>query len=138
MTTKQQERAEAIEFLSKHCKPGTRVYTSVTHVARSGMSRSIKVFVVDRTKEIMDISGWVGRAIDEPRDHKNGGVKVSGCGMDMGFHIVYNLGRVLFPDGFHCTGANCPSNEHSNKPYPKRDGRMEHHDGGYALRLSWL
>lgn len=31
-------------------------------------------------------------------DHKNEGVKVDGCGMDMAFHTVYSLSSVLFRD----------------------------------------
>lgn len=134
----QQDKAEAIEYLRKHIKPGDSVYTTVTHVSRSGMSRSIKVCVV-MGNEIVDVSGLVGRAIDEPRDHKNGGVKVGGCGMDMGFHVVYRLGHVLFPDGFKCCGERCQSSDHCNKPTCKRDGRTMHKgDSGYALRQEWI
>jgi hypothetical protein len=39
--------------------------------------------------------------------------------MDMGFHAVYTLSSVLFPEGFN-------------------DGRDKHRDGGYALRHEWL
>ena len=33
-------------------------------------------------------------------DSKREGVKVGGAGMDMGFHLVYNLAAVLFDDGY--------------------------------------
>jgi hypothetical protein len=46
------------------------------------------------------------------------GITVGGGGMDMGFHLVYNLGRVLWPFGFKRAGKRC--------------------DGGYALRQEWL
>lgn len=44
---------------------------------------------------------------------------MNGCGMDMGFHLVYSLSRVLFSPkqgGFECLGIGhyCPSNDHSN------------------------
>lgn len=134
----QQDKLDAIEYLRKHIKPGDRVYTTLTHVSRSGMSRSIKVCIVVGD-EIVDISGWVGRALDEPRDHKRGGVKVGGCGMDMGFHVVYCLGRALFPDGFRCCGERCQSHDHNNPPHPKRDGRTMHKgDSVYALRQEWI
>lgn len=61
----QQDKAEAIEYLRKRIKPGDRVYTTVTHVSRSGMSRSIKVCIVVGD-EIVDVSGWVGRATVAP------------------------------------------------------------------------
>lgn len=30
---------------------------------------------------------------------KRDGIRVSGCGMDMGFHLVYNLSLVLYGSG---------------------------------------
>jgi hypothetical protein len=60
------------------------------------------------------------------RDGKREGLRVSGCGMDMGFDIVYNLGRFLFPkgDGKTVTGRNGDT-----KPET---------DGGYLLKQEWL
>jgi hypothetical protein len=29
------------------------------------------------------------------------GIRVGGCGMDMGFHLVYTLSRALFDDGYY-------------------------------------
>jgi hypothetical protein len=35
------------------------------------------------------------------RLNKNGnGLVVGGCGMDMGFHAVYTLSRILYNDGY--------------------------------------
>lgn len=39
---------------------------------------------------------------------------MNGCGMDMGFSLVYDLGRVLFRDNFRCIGKGCPSSDHDN------------------------
>ena len=69
----------------------------------------------------------------------DGAVKITGTGiMDMGFALVYDLSRTLYPDGFECIGkdAQCPSNDHSNgdRNYAKHN----HKDGGYALRQRWL
>ena len=46
----------------------------------------------DITWDVMHVLGY-------RRSDKTGGLRVSGCGMDMGFHVVYNLGYVLWPDG---------------------------------------
>ncbi len=73
----------------------------------------------------------VGRALDLRHWKQNGreqdALVVGGCGMDMGFHIVYNLGRVLFPDGFKVEGRG-------------RNGDTSgwDKDGGYALNHRWL
>ena len=65
-----------------------------------------------------------------------------GCGMDMGFELVYNLGYALWPNGYTCTGDSkefgkrCRSNEHSNGD---RNYQPHHHtDGGYAFRQEWI
>lgn len=114
------ERAEAVARLRKLLRPGSEVYTVIKHVARSGMSRQIALMVV-RKKEIWDISGFVATALGWRWVDSNA-VQVSGCGMDMAFHIVYELGRVLFPEGGPAEVSG-------------RRGRPGQHepDGGYLL-----
>jgi hypothetical protein len=134
-------KEKALTTLHAFIKPGSTVYTTVMHVSRSGMFRVIKVVVTD-DDGAHDLSGFVARAIGSKFDQR-GGVAVGGCGMDMGFHVVYNLSRAMFADGFPCTGSDeygsrCPSNDHSNERV--RDftpGRM-HSDPGYALNHRWL
>lgn len=161
MTTKAQtEREEATAFLRERIKPGETLYTIVRHVARSGMSRKISALQLEGAQH-WDWSLKIGKAIGMPVDRDLGAVKVGGCGMDMGFHLVYELSRCLFPDGFGCIGKGCPSNDHSNgdrdytphgafvpwKAEKKASGLYDvesqshkhwHRDGGYALRQRWL
>lgn len=111
---KERDAHEAQEFLRAIIAPGDTIYTILRHVSRSGMSRSISCMIIDKDGEPVDVSGFVARAIGERFDRDNGGVKVGGCGMDMGFHLVYTLSYTLFPDGFGCVGARCPCNDHSN------------------------
>ena len=75
------------------------IYTSILSVSASGMSRTIKVLLVEDGR-IRDISYAASVAL-QWSEGKNGGVKVGGCGMDMGFHLVYLLSSVLFADGYH-------------------------------------
>lgn len=144
------ERDEAIEKLHEILKPGDTVHTVVTHVARSGMSRSIRAIVV-KDNEPIDISWLVARLGIGRMDRDNGGVRMTGAGMDMGFALVYDLSYHLFPGGFGCIGERCPSNDHSNgdRDYtPHMNGAPNtftpgyvghwHRDGGYALRHRWL
>jgi hypothetical protein len=147
MTTKteKQERLDhATAGLNKWLKPGDTVYTLVTHVARSGMSRSIKVFVM-LDNEPVDITWHTMMLLDLKIDQNNGGVKMGGCGMDMGFALVYDLSRVLFRDKFECIGDHeqyakrCPSNDHVNSGPGRNDYTPHmHSNGGYALRQRWL
>ena len=128
-------RQEAIERLSQLLKPGDTVWTAVKHVSRSGMQRTIACYLfVDN--EPRWISRTVQRATDNGWDDKRDGVKIGGCGMDMGFELIYQLSSTIWTDGFFCIGDGCPSNDHTNGdrsyvPHP-------HRDGGYCLRQRWL
>lgn len=152
MTTKAQqaERTEALERLRAMLKPGTRVYTKVLHVSRSGMSRRISAYVI-RDGEPYELDWLINRAGLE-RQHRDGGLVLGGCGMDMGFALVYGLSRAIFRDGYPCNGRDsnytptgrrskvgrCESGEHNGpdgKPYSR--GLM-HSDAGYALRQAAL
>ena len=98
MTTKQDtKRAEARDFLLTRIQRGDTLWTSVRAVARSGMSRKIQVFVI-RDNEPWNVSAYVADALGVQVDRDVLAVKVRGCGMDMGFHLVSSLSRCLFPD----------------------------------------
>jgi hypothetical protein len=127
--------AEAMAHLREVLKPGDTVYTQVRHVSTSGMSRRISCYVI-RNNEPWNISGLVGRVLESKVDRNELSVHVGGCGMDMGFHLVYSLSRTLFRDTFDCVGKDCPSNDHSNGD---RDyAPHAHSDGGYALKQRWM
>lgn len=114
---KEQMKASLLEFI----QPGTKIYTICDSVAKSGMSRKIRCFVV-RDNQIADITYTVSVVTGIKID--GGSLRVSGCGMDMGFHIVYTLGACLWPEG-------------TDKPHGKRNGEDDS-AGGYALKHSWL
>jgi hypothetical protein len=132
--TKQQEREreEAREELRGFFKPGDTIYTVLRHRSASGMYRVIDAFVM-RDNEPRRISYTVAKAIGFRYDERHEGVGVGGCGMDVGFEVVYNLGYALFPNGFDCVGEHCPSNDHRN-----RVESMHHTEGGYALTQRWM
>ena len=135
------ERDEAITKLREHFKPGDTVYTVLDHVSASGMTRHIRVVLPftrdDGTVDFLHPNYLVGKALGVRQAKRGDGLVVGGCGMDMGFHLAYNLGRVLFSEGFDCVGERCPSNDHSNGD---RNYAPHRHtgDGGYALRHRWV
>ena len=112
---RESSRAFLLEVFSKQDRP--TVFTILRHVSASGMSRDISLFTV-HDGEILNIT-WhaskVSRANSSLRK-RNGYnvVRVSGCGMDMGFHSVYSLSTALF----------CPN---------KYD-----HDSAHKLNQRWL
>jgi len=131
------------EALLKLLEPTMTIYTTIKHCSQSGMTRHIACYVAvidDRTKQptIRDISWYVANITDRKRA-TNGGVKIGGCGMDMGFALVYDLSQVLFPKGFKCLGDNCGANDHTNNYKCDRvKNKHYHRDGGYALNQEWL
>ena len=134
-------RQEAIDRLKEWIKPGDTIHTQIKNVSRSGMSRVIQVIKIDCDPErkeptILYLGYNVAQACDMRYDRNREGVKIGGCGMDMGFAIVYDLSATLFSDGFDCIGSGCPSNDHSNGDRDYTPHR--HTSGGYALRHRWL
>src|SRR3990167_8029783 len=115
MTTKAQkqtEREEAIAVLRAVLKPGDTVYTQLKHVSRSGMLRTIQAVRIRSCDERGNVAafwfGWhAAKVLAYPFDERREGVKVNGCGMDMGFYLVYSIAYALWPEGFDCTGDGC-------------------------------
>lgn len=147
MTKTQTEKEKAIAELRKELKPGDTVYTKLLHCAKSGMMRIVDVIVI-RDNEPLRYTWAAAKAAGFSYNTKHEGIRVDGCGMDVGFEVVYNLSHVLFPDGFKCIGyeARCPSNDHSNDYMDNKGKSREelystervHKSGGYALRHRWL
>lgn len=130
--TRKQERDEAIEQLREALSPGDEVYTILRHVSRSGMSRSISLIINATNSDGVGVSPWdisylAARAMGDRVDRDRGGIKISGAGMDMGFALVYNLGRTLWPEGFDTWEG-----------YWRNEPLTHDPDGGYALRHRWL
>ncbi len=113
--TKKQEkenaRHEAIATLRRMgVKPGTDIYTIVTHVSKSGMQRHIRCYLPTietgtdlktdkktRKPSITNITRLVSLACDiRLANGYNWDLVVGGCGMDMCFATVYNLASVMF------------------------------------------
>ena len=92
------DRNYAIERLLTHyVKPGTKVYTIMRHVSSSGMSRNISL-VIANGDEVIDITYYAAHALGDKLIESKGhrAIRQHGCGMDMGFNLVYNLSSVLF------------------------------------------
>lgn len=104
---------EARESLAKLVSRGDTVYTILRHVSRSGMSRSISMFVI-KDGEPVELDYWASRLLGNRFDQDNGGLKIGGAGMDMGFALVYNLSVAMF----------CP-------------GKYDH-NSAYSLKHRWL
>ena len=112
---KKAQKTQALESLRRifDAAPGgdNRVYCVLRHVSASGMSRRIDFYII-RDNKPQYLTGLIGQALDY-RLHDRGGLIVGGCGMDMGFHVVYSLSSALYDS----TKGN---------------------DGGYTLKSEWI
>ena len=148
-----EDREEARARLLRDLKPGDTLFTILRHCSRSGMRRRISL-VKQVTYRSQSEGGTIHRpdighydysaaaVLGNSTDGNGEGIIVHGCGMDMGFHLVSSLSRALWPDGFGCIGAGCPSNDHANgdRDYTKHTKRAPHwHNAGdYALQHRWM
>ena len=92
-------KEQAIEQLREEIKEGDTLYTQLNHVSKSGMTRHIAV------RQIKDDYpyNWtyvVAKALGSKVSDRYDGIKREGCGMDMGFDLIYNLSHVLYGDGY--------------------------------------
>lgn len=127
MKYSKEEKQESLERLRNWIKKGDTLHTTVRHVSRSGMmryitTRHLKPFHREHGEQKIDVSisnydYHIARVLDLPEAPNYQGVKVGGCGMDMGFHLVYSLSRELFRDE------------------PKGEGDRDH---GYWINQEWL
>jgi hypothetical protein len=115
-------RQSTIDELKQWIKPGQTVYTNVQHVSRSGMLRNISVYIVKDDR--IHCIDWYVSIVTGRSTAKDGSIKCHGCGMDMGFDLVYSLGRAMWPNG-------------TETPHGTRNGEPDT-CGGYALKQSAL
>lgn len=93
------EKSESIETLRKLLAGDAKpvIYTVLRHVSSSGMTRDISLIYI-KNGEPYHINYSAAKATGDRLVSRNGhdAIRVQGCGMDMGFHIVYGLSSVLF------------------------------------------
>jgi hypothetical protein len=99
------EQNEAKERLLGWIKRGDTVYTICDHVSRSGMMRHIRLVVPligdDGKIHFVHPNFATATVLGYSQVKKgNAALKVGGCGMDMGFSVVYALAQTLFGDGY--------------------------------------
>jgi hypothetical protein len=146
-----QQRERLLDLL----KPGDTVYTILRHVSRSGMMRHVSLYTIkDAGPVYLDysVACVLGNSLADR------GVKVGGCGMDVGFHLVYNLSAKLFPEGFgmKCEEPGCTFRPKTKEEADEANALAGHgitphvfygrngdksgwdEDGGYALLQRWM
>jgi hypothetical protein len=98
---RERSRAYLLELFNAQEIP--MVSTIIRHVTASGMSRDISLVSVNDRGQIVNLAWHIDKVCTTGSlKERNGSrvIRVSGAGMDMGFHIVYNLSLVLYGDGY--------------------------------------
>jgi hypothetical protein len=96
------ERGKEIEaqgYLLECIREGDTIYTVLLSVSSNGMNRHIMT-VIRTEKGVRNISRLIAQALGMKFNNDKNCISISGCGMDMGFSIVYDLGSVLFNAGY--------------------------------------
>lgn len=134
MNKKQAAQKQAVDTLKQWgLVDGTTVYAKVNNVSRSGMSRNISLYIIEGktakddvyvNPRMIDISYHAAKALEWGyKEGYNGGIRVSGCGMDMLFHTVYSLSYVM---GYGALDQSGSADKNINK------------EGYYGLRYRQL
>ena len=92
-------KEEAIRKLKEEVKEGDVLYTQLHHVSKSGMTRHISVRCL-KDNYPYDYTYLVSKALGWKIGNRYEGIKMGGCGMDMGFHLISSLSRVLYDDDY--------------------------------------
>jgi hypothetical protein len=103
MTTHRDElKARFIEELRIIYPKGSKVYTVLRHA--TAMRRTVSPIGISKNGDHLQIADWsykVATVLGWNLDRKRAGIIVTGCGMDMGFHLVHSLSSILYEgDGF--------------------------------------
>lgn len=85
--TKQLLKEKAYSSLLQY--KGRKVFASITSVARSGMSRWLKFYILDTDKKT-EITKYIANFLDYRHEWEKG-LQVGGCGVDMIFSVLSNL-----------------------------------------------
>lgn len=84
--------------LRKLAPAGSTIYTIVRDVSRSGMTRWISpIAIIDG--EPHHLAAYASRVLGR-KWRNDQSVKCSGCGMDMGFELVYSIAQAIWGDGY--------------------------------------
>lgn len=93
--------AHALKNAPKDANGKPVFYVVARHVSKSGLSRVLSVYYFETKAQAMFHLNYVAAILLElPMDRKYDGVKLSGCGMDMGFELVYRLADVATGNGY--------------------------------------
>lgn len=103
MKVSKSEREEALARLREWMPRGSTVHTICRHVSRSGMQREIGLVVIrvdGKRIETLHPNNAASKVLGWRLSKDRDALIVGGCGMNMGFHTVYELAAAIHGDGY--------------------------------------
>ena len=117
-TLNQQQQA-AMDDLHWLLKPGDTVWSLNRHTSASGMTHCFDFYTI-QDNQLLRLTHLICVVCEYRQDTRHGyALKTTGCGMDMAFQVIYNLGQAMWPDG-------------TPEPHGMRNGEPDT-VGGYAF-----
>jgi hypothetical protein len=89
------EKTEAVARLREWLKPDQVVFCILRNRSASGMSRTIQLVTFTDDMQPLFLGYNAHLATGHGWDEKREGVRVGGCGMDMGFALVDDLSAAV-------------------------------------------
>ena len=117
-TKRNPQQEAAIGELHMYLKPGSNVFSVWRHTSPSGMTYWFDFYTIIDNEPIR-LTYLMCVACGFKYDIYREALKTQGCGMDMAFDAVYNLGMAMWPQG-------------TAEPHSTRNGEPDT-CGGYAL-----
>lgn len=93
-TQKREQKENSLATLKNLVQEGDTIYTSLQSVSSTGMSRRLNIFIV-KDNNIVNITWHVANVLEYRYNDQKESLVIGGCGMDMGYHVVYSLSSVL-------------------------------------------
>ena len=93
----EERREELVKRLRPFFRKNSTAYCSLKKCSNSGMYRHIQILATKKSR-LYNLSYDVAELCGFTWKEKTNSVGVSGCGMDMGFHIVNSLSYHLYPN----------------------------------------
>lgn len=118
------DREEALESLRMHLKP-TKAYPKQTvlqlvrSVSKSGMSRVISTYVSDGQDGLLCLDWAIAVVCGYPL--KNQGVRIRGCGTDMGFVLLDSATHRTFAQPYTHISPDLSVSVQAYYPYDAND-----------------
>ena len=92
-----ERKAELVKLLRPFFRKNSTAFCSLKKCSNSGAYRHIQILATKKNR-IYNLSYYVAELCGFSWKENTSAVGVSGCGMDMGFHVVSTMSYYLYPN----------------------------------------